>query len=133
MRTLDFPASPDPVPYEVKQATTGRAGLVERADVYECWGGFIDSQYLWRVEIDPELIPAVLRQFELKELKAAGDVPSSFWRQWPYWWRPPRTGAARYFISPRFEGNARGDDGSHYLMAYDEAHRVLYVWHKNNF
>jgi hypothetical protein len=115
------------------QASAKRAELIGRADVYECWGGFIDSQYLWRVEIGLELIPAIMRQFDLRELQVADDVPSGFWRQWPYWWRPPRTGAARYFIRPGFEGNARGDDAGHYLMAYDEAHKVLYVWHKNNF
>ena len=130
---FDWPAARDPVPREVQQAAVGRPDLVGRADVYDCWGNFIDKQHLWRVEVGPEVIPAIVRECELRELIAAGDVPDAFWRQLPYRWRPPRAGPARYFVSSGFQADKRGRDGSHYLMAYDEAGGVLYVWHKDNF
>ncbi len=130
---LDWPASPDPVPWEVQHAAAGRPELVGKAYVYDCWGNFIDSEHLWRVEVSPELIPALVQHCGVVELESAEQVPGAFWWQLPYWWRPPRTGPARYFASPGFRTDVRGADGQYYLMAYDDAGGVLYVWHKNNF
>jgi len=130
---FDWPASRDPVPWEVQQAAAGRPELVGRADVYDCWGNFINSQHLWRVEVGPEVVSPFARTCELKELAAAGEVPAAFWSQVPYWWRPPRVGPARYFISSGFRDDTRGSDGNYYLVAYDETGGVLYVWYKNNF
>jgi hypothetical protein len=130
---VDWPAFPDPVPWEVQRVATDRPDLVGKAYVYNCWGNFIDSQHLWRIEVNSEVIPALVRECDLRELDSAEEVPGAFWRQMPYWWRPPQSGPARYFISPGFRVDSRGQDGSHYLMVYDEASGVLYVWHKNNF
>ncbi len=64
------------------------------------------------------------------ELASVEEVPGAFWRQRPYWWRPPRIGPARYFASPSFRAAGRIDSGQHYLMVYDEVGGVLYVWYK---
>ena len=130
---FDWPAFPDPVPWEITTAAGDRPGLVGRADVYDCWGNFIDTQHLWRVEVSPELIPAVVQQCRVVERVSAQEMPAAFWRELPYWWRPPATGRARYFASPGFRTDVRGGDGQFYLMAFDEITKILYVWHKNNF
>lgn len=130
---FDWPAFSDPVPWEIKHSVADRPDLIGRADVYDFWGNFIDSQHLWQVEVSVEAIPALVRDFRVRELTGAEEVPDDFWGQMPYWWRPPRTGPARYFISPGFQTDTRGIDGHFYLMAYDEAAGVLYVWFKNNF
>jgi uncharacterized membrane protein (UPF0136 family) len=129
----DWPAIRDPVPAEIQSAVGDRTDLVGRADVYNFWDNFIDSQHLWRVEMAPEVAESLVSQWNLRELASADNVPRAFWRWMPCWWRPPQSGPARYFMSSGFEPDGRGSDGSHFLIAYDVPRRILYVWHKNNF
>jgi hypothetical protein len=129
----DWPAIQDPVPAEIQSAVGDRTDLVGRADVYNFWDNFIDSQHLWRVEAAPEVAESLVSQWNLRELASEDNVPRAFWRWMPWWWRPPKSGPARFFISPGFEPDGRGFDGSHFLIAYDVPRRMLYVWHKNNF
>jgi hypothetical protein len=129
---FDWPASPDPVPWVVQHAAAGRPDMVGRADVWDCWDNFIDSEHYWQVEVKAELVPAIVGNCGVVEPPAPSELPSAFWGPRPYWWRPPRAGG-RYFATPGFPTNGRGPDGQFYLMAYDEERGVLYAWHKNNF
>ena len=101
--------------------------------MYDFFGNFIDSQHLWRVEAGTALIPDIVKAWDVREVGSANDLPEAFWQHSPYWWRPPRTGSARYFVSDGFRTDSRGGDGSFYMMVYDETTELLYVWYKNNF
>jgi hypothetical protein len=124
----------DDVPGEIEQAAKGLPNVVRKCRVYGCWSNvvnLIDPQHLWRVEISREAIPVLVNDCKLTELGSSNEVPRQFWTQAPYWWHPPKTGKARYFITPGFspETIISSEDG-HYLMAYDESVEVLYVWRK---
>lgn len=130
---LDWPASPDAVPWEVTEAADGRTDLFGEALVYDFPTNFIDTEHLWRVEVKPALMKRLIENLELKELPGPDAVPGDFWRLTPHWWDPPRDRTGRYFRTSEFPTQSRGPDGVFYLMAYDEAHSLLHVWHKNNF
>jgi len=130
---IDWPVFPAKVPQEVQQAAQGKPDLVGSAYVYDFWGNFIDSEHLWRVKVNAEIVTAVAKECSARELASADEVPGAFWHQSPYWWQPSRNRPGRYFMSAKFEADGRGQDGPHYLLVYDELDSVLYVWFKNNF
>jgi hypothetical protein len=101
--------------------------------VYNFWDNFIDQQHLWRVEVKPELLPLLRQEIGVVELASVDEVPDAFWNHPPYWWNPKRNRPARYFMSSKFDPVNRGPDGIHYLLMYDQATEVLYVWVKDNF
>lgn len=130
---IDWPAFPAEVPLAVQQKAEGKPDLVGTAYVYHCWGKFIDSEQLWRVEVSPELVSRIASGLGARELLSNDEVPTEFWGHWPYWWQPSRNGPGRYFMSAKFEADRRGQDGHHYLIVYDEATSILYVWFQDNF
>ena len=95
-------------------------------------GGFLDHQYVWRMAIAPDRLPAIVKEYELLPVEA-NDVPSSFWSVFPWRHRPPKRQTNRYFGSAEFGGNSRGQDGLHFFLMYDPQSQYLYVWHKDNF
>ena len=130
---FDWPAFAAAIPSDVQKVAAARNGFVGRTYVYTFWGNIIDSEELWRVEVDADVLTDLVRNYQLLPLASTQEVPARFWQQRPYWWRPPRGGRVRYFGSPGFPIDQRGPDGNFYLMAYDEAEGILYVWYKNNF
>jgi hypothetical protein len=130
--TVDWPAQGASVPRVVANAAAGKPELVGKVFVYDCWGALLDSEHLWRVKVDESLIPAIMVNTGSTEVVAAA-IPSAFWWHTPYWWQPPRSGAVRYFVSPDFRADERNGDGEHYMMIYDQANGLLYVWNKSNF
>jgi hypothetical protein len=133
LRYIDWPASPGELPTEIRHAAGDRPELVGTAHVYAFWSNFIDSQYLWRIEIDPDLIPLLKRELRVGELSSVSEVPGAFWSQPPYWWTPDKNAKARYFKSSGFVAESRGQDGNYYLLMYDEAQGVVFIWAKHNF
>lgn len=100
--------------------------------VYDFWGNFIDHEHLWRIEAKPELRDSLAQRLDLRQLPL-DQVPASFWRQPPYWWRLRKDAAAKFFISQGFVADRRGPDGEHFLLMLDEEAAVIYGWYKSNF
>jgi hypothetical protein len=97
-----------------------------------CLGRFIDAEYAWRMQMPPNRLEAVALEFQLSDV-AAGGVPADFWKAFPFWWRPVRSGTNRYLSTAGFPAPNRGPDGEHYFALYDAPNEMLYVWCKSNF
>ena len=59
---IDWPVFPAKVPQEVQQAAQGKPDLVGSAYVYDFWGNFIDSEHLWRVKVNAEIVTAIAKE-----------------------------------------------------------------------
>ncbi|MBX3410098.1 MAG: hypothetical protein KF859_09465 [Phycisphaeraceae bacterium] len=94
------------------------------------YGGFIDSEELWRIDATPEAIAMMVEKFGLQSVSV---VPRSFWRLPPHYWPRSMPAGGEAFQSPKFSAYKRGEDGYHYLMIHDKARGRAYVWLKINF
>lgn len=123
---IDLFALPDAPPRDLKVVLAKREA---RCYVYTL-GGFIDMEYLWRIDASPEVIASVVSQLTLKKSKS---VPAAFWQMPPYYWpRSPSTNMAIY-KSSGFPLEGRGDDGEYYFLLHDKSTNRAYVWYKSNF
>jgi hypothetical protein len=79
---VDWPIWPDALPEPLLQASGGRRGAIERFHSYDL-GGFIDHDWLWRIDARPEVLEAIAQELVLS--KAVG-APPGFWDMPPYYW-----------------------------------------------
>jgi hypothetical protein len=93
-------------------------------------GGFIDSEYLWRIEAPASTIQAIIQQ---KQMSQTNTVPSAFYDMAVIGWPDSLPANAEAFQSRGFLGDARGQDGMHYFLLHDKQKGQAYVWVKNNF
>ena len=128
-RYIDAPARPDPLPPELREAL-GSSGARVAAFYHYDLGGFIDREWLWRLDAKPDVVALVVSGLALR---AAGDVPAAFWRMPPYYWPRSMPTGAEAFRSRDFSGDARGPDGVHYFLLHDKTADRAFVWLKNNF
>lgn len=119
-RFFDFPAIPD-------RKSSGFEGL--RFYSYGL-GGFIDTQYLWRVDGDREAIESLMTRLKLQKTDA---IPDEFWRVRPYYWPKKDFNGSEAYRSPSFSASSRGRDGRHFFAVYDPDKNRAYVWLKDNF
>ncbi|MDZ4344143.1 MAG: hypothetical protein U1E51_17120 [Candidatus Binatia bacterium] len=129
LRYLDWPAQPDGLPPELREALGVEGTRAVTFYAYDL-GGFIDREWLWRIDAKPDLVAQVISSFELRR---AGAVPPAFWRMAPHYWPRSMPAGAEAFQSPWFSANGRGRDGAHYFLLYDKMHERAFVWYKNNF
>jgi hypothetical protein len=123
---IDWPASPDAIPPQLERVLDAREVTVHTYDL----GGFIDTQYLWRIAAERRVLGRIIQHLGLMPV---GSAPRSFWSHPPSW-RPARKQAGvRFYKSPQFDADNRGSDGDHYFAMHDEREGVLYVWFKQNF
>ncbi len=122
---LPLPMRKASVPSELTQFTPGITAFY-RYDL----GGFIDTEYLWRIEAPPTTIAAVAHQLKLLPTNT---VPSTFYAMSPIGWPDSLPTDAEAFQSKDFLGDARGQDGVHYFLLHDKRQGKAYVWVKQNF
>lgn len=122
----DFPAIPNSRPAQIEKALYGKGA---RCYVYSL-GGFIDREYLWRIDGSPAAIAAVIEELEMEE---TGTVPVSFWKMPPYYWPRQLSDGAKPYRSAYFFDDGRGPDGPHFFLLHDTKSNRAYVWFRDNF
>lgn len=122
----DFPAIPNSRPAQIEKALYGKGA---RCYVYSL-GGFIDREYLWRIDGAPDAIAAVIEELEMEEAKT---IPDSFWKMPPYYWPRKLSEGAKPYGSAGFVNKEHGHDGEHYFLLHDTKSNRAYVWFRDNF
>jgi len=95
-------------------------------------GSFIDTEHVWRLTLSSDQIDRVIADYGLTPVRAE-NVPQSFWRAFPGWWRPTHNKYSRYLSTPNFPAQSRGPDGDHCFTMFDPKNERFYVWYKFNF
>ena len=128
-RFVDRPAHPEALSPQLVHALGTNASLVTAFYRYDR-GGFIDQEWLWRIDATPEAMTLVVGGLGLRSTNA---VPRAFWRMSPHYWPRSMPAGGEAFESPMFSGDSRGPDGSLYFLVYDKAQSRAFVWVKDNF
>ncbi len=128
-RIVDQPARPVALVPELDRALGASAARVTAFHRYDR-GGFIDHQWLWRIDATPDVIALVVKGLGLRE---ADSVPRAFWWMPPHYWPRGLPAEARAFRSAAFTADGRGPDGVHYFLLHDPARNRAFVWVKSNF
>jgi hypothetical protein len=80
--------------------------------------GFLDTEYVWRQSVPADGLESVVQHLGAKP-HSSGTAPPEFFAAFPFLWRPSQTGHHRFFVTPDFVPDARGEDGQHYCLMYD--------------
>jgi hypothetical protein len=127
-RYVDLPAWADATPVELEGAWPAGAHL-PAIYVYDL-GGFIDREWLWRLDGDAG---SVARVASVLSLERVAEVPPRFWTMPPYYWPRAMPEGAVAYSSRSFDAVNRGQDGSYYFLVHDARANRAYVWYKFNF
>lgn len=128
-RFVDKPEHPDPLSSELVHVLGKNASLVTAFYRYDR-GGFMDHEWLWRIDATPEAIAMVVRGLGLR---STNEVPWGFWRMPPHYWPRSMPSRGEAFQSSMFSGDSRGPDGAHYFLVHDKRQSRAFVWVKDNF
>ncbi|WP_193214891.1 hypothetical protein [Luteolibacter marinus] len=93
-------------------------------------GGFLDEEFLWRVDGDQAAIESMLLRIGLER---TDKIPREFWRLCPYYWPKGSFSGAVGYRSAFFDAASRGQDGMHFFAVHDPSNSRAYVWVKSNF
>lgn len=129
-RYVDWPASADPLPAELQEALGERASRIGAFYNYELGGGFLDREWLWRLDASPEVVALVVNGLSLHP---APTIPDQLWRMPPHYWPRAPVAGAQAFQSEAFTADGRGRDGLHYFLLHDPNTGRAFIWFKNNF
>jgi len=122
---IPLPMKKAPVPTELTQFERNITAFYH----YDL-GGFIDSEFLWRIEAAPDTIAEIVQRLKLFQTNA---VPTAFYKMSPIGWPDSLPADAGAFQSIGFVGDGRGHDGMHYFLLHDKHQGKAYVWVKYNF
>jgi hypothetical protein len=125
----DRPARQDALPAVLSHVLSTNAAGVTAFYLYDR-GGFIDTEWLWRIDATPDVVTAIVAGLQLRPVPA---VPHDFWRMPPHYWPRARPAGALAYQSRSFSADQRGPDGSHYFLLHDKTQDRAYVWVKDNF
>ena len=128
-RHVDWPARPDPLPTPLAEVLGGEVVRVESLYLYDL-GGFIDHEWLWRIDAASELVALAVSRLGLEPTTA---VPPRFWRMAPHYWPRAMPDGGEAFKSARFPADGRGPDGEHFFLVHDRRQGRAFVWLKSNF
>jgi hypothetical protein len=128
-RYVDRPARPEQLPVELTHALGTNASRVTAFYRYDL-GGFIDHQWLWRIDAKPDAVALIITGLSLQSTNA---VPQRFWRMPPHYWPRSMPPGAEAFQSQSFFADRRGHDGAHYFLLHDKTQQRAFVWFKSNF
>jgi hypothetical protein len=128
-RFVDWPANPETLPPELVDDLGTSTSLVTAFYRYD-HGGFLDHEWLWRIDATPEAMTLVVGSLGLHSTKA---VPRDFWRMPPHYWPRSMPAGGEAFQSRMFPGDSRGQDGLHYFLVHDKTQSRAFVWVKDNF
>jgi hypothetical protein len=123
---LDFLAIPSALPHPLEK-------LPSRTNLrcYVCsLGGFIDREYIWRLDGPPDAISSVIKHLEMQESET---IPKAFWRMRPYYWPRMLTDGMKPYRSSDFNDDYRGSDGEHFFLLHDTKANRAFVWFRDNF
>ncbi len=99
---------------------------------YYCIRSFLDSEYLWQVEVSEHDLDLLADKLQMHAI-AKSEVGKEFWDMPPYWWRPDISGKIRVMVTANFPMTARGSDGRHFLAIWNPEDEILHMWIKDNF
>jgi hypothetical protein len=122
---VDWPSWPDAVPDPLLQATGGHRGAIEKFHYYYL-GGFIDHEWLWRIDARPEVLQSLAQKLGLSKAVSA---PPNFWLMPPYYWPRKLPPGAQLYATPGFSRGA----GDQYFMFVDAQRGLAVVWVKQLF
>jgi len=128
-RHVDRPARAERLPPELTYALGTNASGVAAFYRYDL-GGFIDHEWLWRIDATPDVVARVVSGLTLRETNA---VPAQFWRMPPHYWPRSMPPGGEAFQSSAFSADSRGPDGQHYFLVHDKTQGRAFVWLKSNF
>lgn len=126
---IDIPARPDALTPQLAQALSSNDARVKAFYSYDL-GGFLDREWLWRIDADSATISQIVNNLGLS---STSTVPESFWHMRPHYWPRSMPAGGKSFQSSMFSANVRGADGEHYFLLYDKVQGRAYVWVKSNF
>ncbi|TLD69611.1 hypothetical protein FEM03_16775 [Phragmitibacter flavus] len=118
-----IPSSPHPRIAKAIGGTDARTYVYSR-------GGFIDWEYLWRIDAEPTVIEEVIQALELRK---SVTIPAQFWKMPPYYWPRSLSPEMKAFRSLNFSDDTRGADGAHFFLLHDPEKKRAYVWFRDNF
>ena len=128
-RFVDYPARPDALPQTLAYLLGPNASRVAAFYRYDL-GGFIDHEWLWRLDASPRDMSLVVGRLGGR---SAGTVPPRFWKMPPHYWPRSMPADGEAFQSPMFSADSRGSDGVHYFLLHDKTRGRAFVWVKDNF
>jgi hypothetical protein len=128
-RYVDGPAQPDPLPYQLTNVLGTESARISAFYEYDL-GGFIDHEWLWRINAEPDAIAILVGSLGLQP---TSDVPPRFWQMPPRYWPRSMPVDAQAFQTAEFHADNRGPDGPHYFLLHDRGRQTAFVWFKNNF
>jgi hypothetical protein len=123
---VDRLASPEPLPSELSHALGTNALRVTAFYRYDL-GGFIDHDWLWRIDASPEVVGKVVSGLGLRSTNA---VPTGFFQMPPHYWPRSMPEGGESFQSSAFSATSRGPDGAHYFLLHDKTQGRVFVWFK---
>jgi hypothetical protein len=94
--------------------------------------GFIDTSYVASFRLAPAALQTIVATNKMKAVDQQ-QVPDSFWRQPPIWWKPGRSPATQVYRTPGFSFKGRSGDGDHYLLIEDRTAGRVYAYLESNF
>lgn len=128
-RYVDWPPRRDGAPLELVEALGADPTRVAAFYGYDL-GGFVDHEWLWRIDTSPEVMAHIVQYLGLRRTET---VPQQFWRMPPHYWPRAMPERGEAFQSPEFRSEGRGPDGPHYFLLHDRTRRRVFVWFKSNF
>lgn len=128
-RHVDKPAQRDALPLELTHALGTNTSRVAAFYQYDL-GGFIDHDWLWRIDAKPDLVTLVVSGLGLQITNV---VPQRFWQMPPHYWPRAFPTDGEAFQSPAFSADNRGPDGNYFFLLHDKTHERAFVWFKSNF
>lgn len=128
-RYVDWPARPEPPAPDLADALGTHVSRISAFYSYDL-GGFLDREWLWRIDAKPDVVAFVVRQLGMLNASA---VPQKFWRMPPHYWPRSMPAGGEAFQSPMFPADSRGQDGAHFFLLHDKAQGRAFVWFKENF
>lgn len=123
---FDFPAVADAPPWPIAKVLEGTS---VHCYVYPL-GGFIDKDFLWRIDGTEASIASVIRALDMKP---SATIPKAFWSRPPYYWPQAQRNGMIAYRSSGFADDNRGDDGEHFFLIHDTDTNRAYVWFRDNF
>ncbi len=128
-RLIDFPAVNQGIPTAVQ--LSGFPIPVSDSRYY-CLGRFIDTEWLWQARMSRADVDRLAKMEGLQPLRQ-DKIGRAFFHMPPYWWRPVITEQTRVLSTPGFPMAGRGNDGDHWLAAWNPDDQVIHIWVKFNF
>lgn len=99
---------------------------------YYCLGAFLDSEWLWQVQLSETDLNKLVDTLNL-HLLDPDKIGKGFQSKPPYWWHPVVSHKTHALATANFPMEGRGRDGWHALATWNPDDELLHMWIKDNF